>query len=37
VVIVFQHIRNQYRLSKLAGFRPGKAFTRAVRTYVFGF
>ena len=34
---MIRHIRQQYRLSLLVGFRPGKAFTRAVRTYVFGF
>jgi hypothetical protein len=34
---MIRHIRNQYQLSLRAGFRPGKAITRAVRTYVFGF
>lgn len=34
---MFRHIRNQYQLSLRAGFGPRKAFTRAVRTYVFGF
>jgi hypothetical protein len=34
---MIRHILNQYRLSLRAGFRPRKAATRAVRTYVFGF
>lgn len=34
---MIRHIRNQYLLSLRAGFRPRKAFTRAVRTYVVGF
>jgi hypothetical protein len=34
---MIRHIRNQYLLSLRAGFRPRKAITRAVRTYVYGF
>jgi hypothetical protein len=34
---MIRHIRNQYLLSLRAGFRPRKAATRALRTYVFGF
>jgi hypothetical protein len=34
---MFRHIRTQYQLSLRAGFRPRKAFTRAVRTYIRGF
>jgi len=34
---VIRHIRNQYRLSLLAGFSPRKAAARAVHTYIFGF
>ncbi|WP_313632512.1 hypothetical protein [Massilia timonae] len=32
-----RHFDNQYQLSLRAGFRPRKAITRALRTYVFGF
>lgn len=34
---MIRHIRQQYRLSLLAGFGPGKAIQRAVRTYLKGF
>jgi len=34
---MIRHIRNQYRLSLRAGFGPGKALSRAVRTYLKGF
>lgn len=31
------HFRTQYQLSLRAGFGPGKAKRRALRTYIFGF
>lgn len=34
---MIRHIRNQYLLSLRAGFGPGKAITRALRTYLKGF
>ena len=34
---MIRHIRNQYLLSLRAGFGPGKAITRAVRTFFHGF
>lgn len=34
---MLKHIRNQYRLSLLAGFGPRKAAARAVRTFFYGF
>lgn len=34
---MIRHLKNQYRLSLLAGFGPRKAAARAVRTYIFGF
>jgi len=34
---MIRHITQQYRLSLRAGFGPGKALSRAVRTYFTGF
>jgi hypothetical protein len=34
---MIRHFKNQYRLSLLAGFGPGKAAARAMRTYFTGF
>lgn len=34
---MIRHLKNQYRLSLLAGFGPRKAAARAISTYIFGF
>lgn len=34
---MLRHLRTQYRFSLQVGFGPRKVFSRALRTYIFGF